>query len=56
MKRQIGGRGGGVRRMRNRCMCGLGGLGGRFRAWETTVVKGVSEDSEKATGGCCAQL
>lgn len=39
MRRQKGGRGGWVRRMRSRCMCGLGGLGGRSRGWETTVAE-----------------
>ena len=51
MRRQKGGRDREVRRMRSRCMCGLGGLGGRCRVWETTVVKAISRDQKKVTGG-----
>lgn len=56
MRRRRAGRGGGARRMRSRCRCGLGGLGGKFRVRETTVVKAVSEDPENAREGCCVQL
>ena len=49
-RRQKGGRGRVVRRMRSRCMYGLGGLVGRCRVWETTVAKAVSGDPGKDTG------
>ncbi len=32
-------------------MCGLGGLGGMCRVWETTVAKAVSGDPDKVIGG-----